>query len=195
MTLDVRDWRKELQSGDSACRDRASGELRSMLRRVLGRSFGSSFADDDLDELAQDAVVRIYEKLETFSGRSKFTTWAASIAVNITLSKLRRRKYQTVSLDDALELGEQSLVPSSEQTLHRRQRDQLVREAISTVLTRQQREALVAELGGLPLVEVARRLQKSRGAVYKILHDARRKLRAHFDEQGLGAADLLFGEA
>ena len=169
-------------------------ELRAMLRRVLGRSFGNTLPGDRLDDLTQDAALRVHEKLDTFSGRSKFTTWAASIAVNLALSELRRRKYQAVSLEEAVTAGEQSVDPAAGREIHERERDALLLEAIESALTEKQREALMAELGGLPLMEVARRLGKSRGAVYKMLHDARGKLREHFEARGLRAEDLLSGE-
>ena len=78
--------------------------------------------------------------------------------------------------------------------MQRRQAKVVLGDAIDNALTATQRQALCAELGGLPLVEVARRLGKSRGAVYKLLHDARKRLRAHIEARGLALDDLLTGE-
>jgi RNA polymerase sigma-70 factor (ECF subfamily) len=60
-----------------------------------------------------------------------------------------------------------------------------VQSAIETELTPHQRRVLVAlALNGVPIDVLADRLGTSRGALYKTLHDARRKLRAHLDLQG-----------
>jgi RNA polymerase sigma-70 factor, ECF subfamily len=64
--------------------------------------------------------------------------------------------------------------------------------AIAEVLTPHQRRVLVAlALNGVPIDVLAERLQTTRGALYKTLHDARRKLRAHLDECGLALDDWL----
>ena len=71
--------------------------------------------------------------------------------------------------------------------LERAQRDGALKRAIDEALTERQREALLATLGGLPMVEVARRIGSTRGALYKLLHDARLRLRAHLEAEGAEA--------
>lgn len=59
-------------------------------------------------------------------------------------------------------------------------------EAIETELSRHQREVLVAiALNGVPIDVLADRLNTTRGALYKTVHDARRKLRTHLADAGL----------
>ncbi len=168
-------------------------ELSDRLRRSLAKSFGQKFSDADLDDLTQTSLLRITEKLDAFEGRSKFTTWATAIAVHEALAELRRRKWQHLDLETAVEEGKAALAPASPDAVLRSQRDFLLRRAIDEALSPRQREALLAELGGLPLMEVARRMQSSRGALYKLLHDARKRLRAYFAEHGVTADDVLLG--
>lgn len=199
-------WATDLSSDDRAVRDHAAADLRDFLKKTLHRAFANQLSDSDIDDLAQESMLRIHRKLDSFQRRSRFTTWAAAIGVNLALSELRRRKYKHLTLDDAVSATEAALASAGssasssslasyqvgvEAALEQRERDQQLREAIEQALTDRQKTALLAELGGLPLIEVARRMNTSRGALYKLLHDARKRLRAHFDQRGLLASDLL----
>lgn len=198
MVEEPRDFLAELRGTDPQARDAALDDLRDYLRRTLARGFGNSLSDSDLEDLTQDSLVKIHTRLSSFAGRSKFTTWAASIAVRTALSELRRRKHKPLSLELAVEAGQSSLEPAeppaAPEALQRASRDELLREAIATALTERQRTALTAKLAGLPLEEVARRIGSSRGATYKLLHDARKRLLAYFRDRGLEAEDLLSSE-
>jgi RNA polymerase sigma-70 factor (ECF subfamily) len=158
-------------------------DLRDYLQRTLAKGFNKLTAQD-LDDLTQESLLRIHQKLDTFQGQSRFTTWAATIAVNCALSELRRRRYQHVSLDDAAEQADWSAggdEHSSEAQV------EALRRGIKEALTDRQREAIEAALGGLPLMELARRQGVTQGAIYKLLHDARRRLRGYLE--ALGQAD------
>ena len=160
-------------------------ELRDYLRRTLAKGFGRQLQDADLEDLTQECVVRVQQKLDTFAGQSRFTTWAATIAVNTALSALRKRRYQHVSIEQA---GEQADWSAAKDAGDDEQRIALLRRGIAEALTERQREAIQAALGGLPLMELARRYQVSQGAVYKLLHDARRRLK-HFLEAAEQASE------
>jgi RNA polymerase sigma-70 factor, ECF subfamily len=175
-------WLDDLGPGSGPARESALSDLRDLLRRSLGRSFGGKFSDDDLDDLTQESLLRIHERLHTFEKRSRFTTWAVSIAVNGAYSELRRRRHQHVSLEDAMQQGAASLVQTAE-THREPDREGMLRDAINLALTPRQRDAMLALLGGLPLAEMARRLSTSQGAIYKLLHDARRRLKHHLEAQ------------
>src|SRR5262249_10490086 len=111
-------------------------------------------------------------------GQSRFTTWAASIAVHCAISELRRRRYKHVSLDEAAaQVDWSSGGEETEADVDRLQR------AIAEALTDKQRSAIQAVLGGLPLMELARREGVSQGSIYKLLHDARRRLRTFLDAE------------
>lgn len=176
-----------------ARRNVASGELREILRGTLARGFGRQLSDADLDDLSQQSVLRTIERLDSFRGDSRFTTWAASIAVNAALGELRRRRHAESSLDEAIEAGRSALEqpPAAVHRLQHEDAARVLQQAIDEALTPTQRDALLAELGGLPLMEIARRTGRKRGALYKLLHDARKRLRAHLEGHGLTAADLI----
>lgn len=171
------EWADDLKP-ESGAYSSALADLRDFLRRTLGRAFGAELADGDLDDLTQESLLRIHGQLAGFEQRSRFTTWAAAIAVNCAYSELRRRRHQHVSLQDAMEQGAVLLVQDGP-TPHEPDREASLRAAIDDALTPRQREAILAVLAGLPLAEIARRSATSQGAVYKLLHDARQRLKRH----------------
>jgi RNA polymerase sigma-70 factor, ECF subfamily len=173
-------WIDDLRPESGTAYSSALADLRDFLRRTLGRAFGAEFADGDLDDLTQESLLRIHERLASFEQRSRFTTWATAIAVNCAYSELRRRRHQHVSLEDAILQGADALVQEG-LTQHEPDRETSLRAAIDHALTPRQREAILALLGGLPLAEIARRSTTSQGAVYKLLHDARQRLKRHLE--------------
>jgi RNA polymerase sigma-70 factor (ECF subfamily) len=147
---------------------------------------------DELEEIAHeaagDALVSVLARLDEFRGESRFTTWAYKFALLETAVKLRKRAWQgrevpiepsTWNLSASVglapdEQAEQSELLSSLQA------------AICEVLTPHQRRVLVAlALDGVPIDVLADRFDTTRGALYKTLHDARNKLRAHLAERDL----------
>lgn len=173
-------WIDDLKPQSGAAYSSALTDLRDLLRRTLGRAFGTQLADVDLDDLTQESLLRIHERLSGFEQRSRFTTWATAIAVNCAYSELRRRRHQHVSIEDAIEQGATLLVQDG-LAGHEPDREASLRAAIDHALTPRQRDAILAVLGGLPLAEIARRSATSQGAVYKLLHDARQRLKRHLE--------------
>lgn len=180
------DWLVGLRADDDA----AWQALSDRVRRALQRSFGRQLDAAVLDDLAQDALVRIRERLGDFAGRSRFTTWATAIAVNLTLQELRRKRHQHVSLDEAAASTRERLAAPIDAPLERRELYALLDRGLQDALTERQREALLAKLGGLPMGEVARKLGTNRNALYKVLHDGRRRLRAWLEAEGVRADAL-----
>jgi RNA polymerase sigma-70 factor, ECF subfamily len=175
-------WVDALRPDSGAPHESALADLRDLLRRSLGRSFGGQLGDGDLDDLTQESLLKIHQRLHTFQERSRFTTWAVSIAVNCAYSELRRRRHQHVSLEDAMQQGAAALVQAAV-TDREPDREAMLRDAIDTALTPRQRDAMLGLLGGLPLAELARRFSTSQGAIYKLLHDARRRLKHHLENR------------
>jgi RNA polymerase sigma-70 factor (ECF subfamily) len=173
-------WVDGLRAGTGASYTDGVADLRDYLQRTLAKGFNQKLSVPDLDDLTQESLLRIHQKLDTFQGQSRFTTWAATIAVNCALSELRRRRYQHVSLDDAAEQADWSI--GDEHTSEAQ--IEALRRGIQEALTERQREAIEAALGGLPLVELARRQGVSQGAIYKLLHDARRRLKGYLEALG-----------
>jgi RNA polymerase sigma-70 factor (ECF subfamily) len=170
-------WVDGLRAGGGASYSEDLADLRDYLQRTLAKGFNQTLSAQDLDDLTQESLLRVHQKLGTFEGQCRFTTWAATIAVNCALSELRRRRYQHVSLDDAAEQADWSAgdEPASEAQI------EALRRGIKEALTERQREAIEAALGGLPLTELARRQGVTQGAIYKLLHDARRRLKGYLE--------------
>jgi RNA polymerase sigma-70 factor (ECF subfamily) len=178
--------RSNASSGPAASHADVVADLRDFLRRTLAKGFGQKLTPEDLEDLAQESLLRVHGKLDTFQGQSRFTTWAATIAVNCTLSELRRRRYRHLSIEEAGEQADWS--PSDGDEPVDEEQIALMRRGIVEALTDKQREAIQAALGGLPLMELARRWDVSQGAVYKLLHDARRRLKVYMETMsGTGA--------
>lgn len=177
-----------IASGESE----ALADLSDYLRRVLARGFSRQLSEADLSDLTQEAVLRIHQNITGFTGQSRLNTWAASVAVNTALMELRRRRHVHVSLPDAAEgTHELMAAPAAPDAIRQAQVSQLLLSAIDDSLTELQRTALLAKLSGIPMSEIARRMGRQRGALYKLLHDARQRLLAHLQERGLSADELL----
>ena len=91
------DWVERLRS-PGRIRDATLEELRRILVRGLGRSFSARGGEAFAEDVAQEALLRILDSLDSFAGRSRFTTWAMTIAVRLGISELRRKRFQDVSL-------------------------------------------------------------------------------------------------
>lgn len=152
-------------------------------------------------DLAQDATLRVLNNLDAFRGESRFTTWANKIAIRIAISDLRRARYKDFSLDDltadndfvsatANLVGEAP--PNPETAAEREDVSSILDKALRTALTKRQYQALVAvALNNVPMDVVAEQLGTNRNALYKLIHDARRKLKLHLEEQGLSTSYLM----
>jgi RNA polymerase sigma-70 factor (ECF subfamily) len=192
-----RRWLADLRA-DGATRDAALARLHALLlraarfevarrRRALPHVRGDEL-DDIALEAADDALMSVLRRLDDFRGASRFTTWVYKFALLEAAVKLRKREWQGRELP--LEPESWSLFSSAglEPGREAEQRELLatVQQAIREVLTPHQRRVLVAlALNGVPIDVLAERLGTNRGALYKTLHDARRKLRRHLDECGL----------
>jgi RNA polymerase sigma-70 factor, ECF subfamily len=143
--------------------------------------------DDIALEAADDALVSVLRRLDDFRGESRFTTWAYKFALLEAAVKLRKRAWQgrEVSLEPERWTGFAAHGPTPHATAEQNELLVRVQRAIAEVLTPHQRQILVAiALNGVPIDVLAERLGTTRGALYKTLHDARRKLREHLEEEG-----------
>jgi RNA polymerase sigma-70 factor (ECF subfamily) len=156
--------------------------------------------DPLIQEVAQETLLRVMDRLETFEGRSRLTTWVHTIAVRIALTKLRRARWKEVSLDE-LQSGPTSRDkmrempdPSTDVAAAAEQHElmAMMEKTMAEVLTEKQRTALAAvAIHGMPIEEVAARMGSNRNALYKLLHDARLKLKDHFTERGMPPAKII----
>jgi RNA polymerase sigma-70 factor (ECF subfamily) len=143
--------------------------------------------DDIANQAADDALVSILARLDNFRGASRFTTWAYKFALLEAAVKLRRRAWQ--GREVPLEPETWSLFSSAgiepDESAEQSELLDTLQQAVAEVLTPHQRRVLVAlALNGVPIDVLAERLNTTRNALYKTLHDARRKLRGHLEEVG-----------
>ena len=201
---DTQAWIAALR-GPAGPREEALASLHALLLRAarfeLGRRrqglahipYGE--VDDLATQAADDALVAILAKLDSFRGQSRFTTWAYKFALLEAGVKARRRAWQgrEVMLDDRAWPAFADDSPSPQHALEDAELLRAVRDAVQTELTPHQREVFRAlALNGVPIDVLAERLGTSRGALYKTLHDARRKLRAVL--AGSGATAEMGGD-
>jgi RNA polymerase sigma-70 factor, ECF subfamily len=198
-----RAWVRELRAG-GAKRDEAVARLHALLLRAARfevarrRPTLPHLRGDELDDIAleaaDDALMSVLRRLEDFRGASRFTTWVYKFALLEAAVKLRKRAWQ--GREVPLEPESWSLFSSAglEPDGEAEQTELLrtLQHAIAELLSPHQRRVLVAlALNGVPIDVLADRLDTNRGALYKTLHDARRKLRRHLDECGLSVGSFL----
>jgi RNA polymerase sigma-70 factor, ECF subfamily len=192
-----RAWVAELAAPGSAGED-ARRRLHELLLRAarfeINRRRGSHpyLRGGDLDDLAyqaaDDAMLAILGKLDTYRGESRFTTWAYKFALLEAAVKLRRRGWQGREVPIEPEHWATLAAPGHSPATGAEGRELIgaVAEAIGTALSSHQREVLVAvAINGVPIDVLAERLCTTRGALYKTVHDARKKLRAELADRGL----------
>jgi RNA polymerase sigma-70 factor (ECF subfamily) len=119
-----------------------------------------------------------------------------SVAIHVAMSELRRRRWKDVSLDEVTAGGDRTpgrAIAADPGPDARWQREAILaamHEVIRTGLTEKQRSALLAELRGMPQDEIARQLGSNRNAIYKLTHDARKRLKRGLEAAGFTAEDI-----
>jgi RNA polymerase sigma-70 factor, ECF subfamily len=202
---DNQTWLQDLRAG-GAQRETALLDLRALLLRALPKGISGLLSpenpvfDSFIEDIAQETLLRVLDRLDTFEGRSQFTTWVYKISVRIALNELRRRKWRDVSLE-ALEGDEvdnsaphqfASFEPGPESIAERVDVLQRVQQIMTEELTERQRAAMHAiNMQGVPMEVVAQRMGTNRNALYKLLHDARRRLKHRLEREGLPPKELL----
>ena len=178
--------------GSGPARDAALAELHDLLLRgayheLRRRGQSPGDVDDLAHQAAGDAMTAILAKLDTFRGDSRFTTWAYKFVLLEAGVKARRRAWQgrEVTLEDESWRRLADTAPTAHETLEGSELLRAIVAAMERTLTPHQREVFTAlALNGIPIDVLAERLGTTRGALYKTLHDARRKLRATLAEAG-----------
>jgi RNA polymerase sigma-70 factor (ECF subfamily) len=176
--------------------------LVSGLRRGLLNQINTSAPEFETqaEDFVQEAILKILDNLDSFAGRSKFTTWAHKIAVSVALTELRRKRWQDRSLDGIMDDAQGDYTPSlaadpapaPENSTERAETMAKVQRMIDEVLTEKQRTALVASaVEGLSTNELAQQLRMKPNAIYKLLHDARLRLKKSLAQEGLTPNDIL----
>ncbi len=198
MTQNEINWPAALRAADSGEQAAAVRALREVLQNGLRIAFSgrSDVSEAHLEDFTQESLLRVLDRLDQFQGRSKFTTWAQAIALNVAFTELRRKRWQDVSLDGLLADGNRMAEPAviADDILGgEEERTRLVtvlRNAIERDLTPKQRAAILGELREMPFDQIVELLGTNRNAGYKLLHDARRVLKQRLHEAGITGADI-----
>jgi RNA polymerase sigma-70 factor (ECF subfamily) len=153
------------------------------------------------EDFAQEALLQVLNTLETFRGESKFTTWAYRFVINEAAAELRLHRWRTLSTEALIGEGEEvSLLsflsdlesPDPERAAARSEILVVMQQVIEEDLTRRQRVALVSiKMRGIPVVEVAERLNTTPNSIYKLIYDARKKLKEGLERRHYSQADVL----
>lgn len=198
-------WLTELREGHSA-RERALTDLHTIVLQGLSHALAEWLSPSHpnyqtlVEDVAQETLLRVTQHLDDFEQRSQFTTWVHKIAVRVALTELRRQRWKDKSLDEMVdgwdgEASSMSLADDRMGPAHVvEQADTMMylMNLMQKELTAKQRAAMVAvAIKGMPLEEVARQLGTERNALYKLLHDARVKLKRRLMEDGWSVTELL----
>ena len=200
------EWLDDLRT-EGAARDSALVDLRQIIMNGLPYALSKWLSTNDprfaalAEEVAQDTLLRVLDRLDTFEGRSQLTTWVQKIAVRIALTELRRKRWENVSLEELVENEEGSPMASlmldhqastPEELVEGADMMQRLQRIIAEELTHKQRKAMMAiAIQGMPLEEVARRMGTNRNALYKLMHDTRLRLKNRLAAEGLTPEEVL----
>jgi RNA polymerase sigma-70 factor (ECF subfamily) len=204
------EWLHDLNTSGEK-QEAAITDLRDLLLRATLYFFHrnlSDFANTPRDKIlqtaedcAQEALIAVLSHLTQFRGDSKFTTWAYKFAINISLMTARReywkgKPFEELSALDGKKLfdwardGSSGLTP--DQSVLQEEISHILREVIEQDLTEKQRQVLILMVfHEAPMDEVVQQLGTNRNAIYKMLHDARRKIKSSLQARGFEVEELL----
>ncbi|MFN1834250.1 RNA polymerase sigma factor [Balneola sp. MJW-20] len=194
------DWIRALEPPpDEAALD----QLRSFLIRGLKASLYKNVdrgLDDFVKDIAQDALLKILDNYKSFRGDSKFTTWAMKVAVREGYTELRKKRYKDISLEeysrydpdekDVIEIEHQQAQP--DQQAHESILVQKVMDIMEEELTEKQKKVLqLLMIEQIPMTVVTDMMQSNRNAIYKLVHDARMRLKSKLEREGIDHEEVL----
>jgi RNA polymerase sigma-70 factor (ECF subfamily) len=202
-------WLHDLNA-DGALQESAISDLRDLLLRAVLFFFSRNLGDLEklsrtetlqlAEDCAQDALIAVMNHISDFRGDSKFTTWAYKFAINMALMTARRERRKGISVDQLFstedgtsfewELEDTESLP--DQSTMQGEIREIIQHVINHDLTdRQRRVLLMMVFHDIPMDEVVRELDTNRNAIYKMLHDARRKLKQRLQAHGFEVGEIL----
>jgi len=198
-------WLSDLRSSGPV-HENALNDLRAIVQKGLPYALSRWLSPSDplfqplVEEVTQETLLRVLDQLDSFQGRSLFTTWVHKIAVRIALTELRRKRWRDASLEELTDNEDAPPPPglladtqaSPEISAERADMLVRVRRILDEELTAKQRQALIL-LGvqAVPMEEAARRMKTNRNALYKLLHDARLRMKRRLALENLSPQDVL----
>lgn len=198
------EWLADLRAGGDrqaqALEDLRAIILQGLPYAIAGRLNPNTPESEALtEEVTQETLMNVLKYLDTFEGRSQFTTWVHKIAVRAALTELRRHRWREVPLpemgmDEEMDTSYREMPDpqaNPEEQVSRAEMVKYVQRIILEELTEKQRKALMAIMEGFPLEEAAQRLGTNRNALYKMLHDARLRLKKRMEQEGMTPREVL----
>lgn len=181
--------------------DQAIEDLRIVLIQGLKSSL-YKYVDQELhqfvQDVAQDSLLKILDKIHTFRGESRFLTWSMKVAVREGLSELRRKKWNDIPIEmfaNNNQSSEDSEIndlifssdgPKPDQAAHENFVLDKVMQIIEKELSEKQKNAIMALMvHDMPVTIVAEQMGIKRNALYKLVHDARVNLKKKMIEDGV----------
>ncbi len=210
-TRSNQNWLNDLTAG-GLVQEEAIADLRQILLQAALYFFSRNLNDfgglgrDEIlqraEDCAQDALIAVMNHLHDFRGDSKFSTWAYKFAINISLVAARRERWKGVSLDELSEVGDETLAEwltrdkseaaAPEESAMQDELRSIIRGVIEHDLTEKQRQVLrLIVFNEVPMDEVVRHLGSNRNSIYKLLHDARIKIKNGLLKQGFDVGETL----
>ena len=205
------EWLQDLRAS-GAVQEAAIADLRDLLMRAALYFFSRNLGDfaglnreeitQRAEDAAQDALIAVMDHLSEFRGDSKFTTWAYKFAINMAMMAARRERWKGVSLDEVASSGEGNFLEwmmqdksegaTPEQSAMQTEVRGILQAVIEHELTEKQRQVLsMMVFNEVPMDEVVRHFGTNRNAIYKMLHDARRKLKSGLQAHGIEIGETL----
>jgi RNA polymerase sigma-70 factor (ECF subfamily) len=204
------EWLHDL-TASGEIQEAAIADLRELLLRAALYFFNRNLSDfqglnrDEItqraEDCAQDALIAVMNHLSDFRGDSKFSTWAYKFAINMALMAARRERWKGVSLDELASddsnffewmMEDKSDGIAPEQSAMQGEIRRILQEVIERDLTENQRRVLfMMVFHEVPMDEVVRYVGTNRNAIYKMLHDARRKLKSSLQARGFEIGEML----
>jgi RNA polymerase sigma-70 factor (ECF subfamily) len=174
--MDERELIGRCQAGDQSAFEELLAGYERLIYNLTFRYFGNHH---DASDVGQDAMVRIYQKIKEFNGRSSFKTWLYRVVSNLCLDELRRRKHQVASLEEYRELGYEpaSASPNPEETAESMERSRLIQELLTSLSVEHRTILILKDIEGLEYNEIAQVLGCGIGTVKSRLSRAREAFR------------------
>jgi RNA polymerase sigma-70 factor, ECF subfamily len=198
-------WLQDLSS-EGPSRETALADLRALILKNLPYGLSRWLSPTDprftalAEEVTQETLLRVLDNLSSFEGRSRFTTWVYKISVRLALTELRRKRWENISLESLVEdedrrapvglLSDPS--PGPEAVSEVAGLLSHINRVMQEELSEKQRQALISmAVQGMPMEEIARRMDSNRNAVYKLMHDARLRLKHRLAKDGLDPETIM----
>jgi len=195
------EWLEELRGPE---KNQAIADLREYLIEGLGYALSDHHRENIdalIEDFVQEALIKILDNLDTFRGESKLTTWAQKIAVRVAYTEMRRKRWEDVSIeqfipeDSGTDFTPAILTdtdPNPEEMTTQDMLMQKIMQKVEEELTDRQQQAIYAVMfAEMPLQEVARQMGTNRNAMYKMIYDARQKLKESLLRDGLTPEKVL----